>query len=142
MAGKLVLLKATLDSLPIYWFNFFIMPKCIKRRLDIIRRNFLWGNNKIRLANWRTVTSKKQSGGLGVTNLEYRNIYMLGKYWWHVKDNKNSIGISFLKSKYGQDYNNWTSQSSSSVQSTFIKNMSYLQSHPNTACLFDNNNFY
>lgn len=41
MAGKLVLLKATLDSLPIYWFNLFIMPKGIKQHIDIMRRNFL-----------------------------------------------------------------------------------------------------
>lgn len=79
MAGKLVLLKATLDSLPIYGFNFFIMPKGIKKRINIIRRNFLWGNNKLRLVNWHLVTSNKNRGGLGVTDLEQRNLAMMFK---------------------------------------------------------------
>ncbi|KAK1385275.1 hypothetical protein POM88_023010 [Heracleum sosnowskyi] len=43
MASKLVLMKATLDSLPIYWFNFFKMPAGVRKK-NSIRNSFLWGS--------------------------------------------------------------------------------------------------
>lgn len=141
MAGKLVLLKATLDSLPLYWFNFFIIPKGIKKHIDTIRRNFLWGNKKIRLASWNLVTCSKNSGGLGVTDLEHRNLAMMSKNWWNIKENKNSIWRRLLNSKYGTDYNNWTNIQGGRHNLVFITNMRYLRSHNATGTLFNNNNY-
>lgn len=54
-AGKLILLKVSLDSLPNYWFNLFVIPKQVQSELDKIRRGFFWGdlhtdrNNKRKL---------------------------------------------------------------------------------------------
>lgn len=79
LAGKLVLLKATLDSLPIYWFNFFHMPVGIRKKLDMIRRTFLWGKDKLHPIKWDIVTLNKSQGRLGVSNLEHRNSAMFGK---------------------------------------------------------------
>lgn len=42
-AGKLVLLKLTLDSLLNYWFNLFIMPKNLQIKNDKIRPGFFLG---------------------------------------------------------------------------------------------------
>lgn len=44
MAGRLVLLKASIDSLPIFWFNLFSIPSTVLNRMEQIRRNFLWGH--------------------------------------------------------------------------------------------------
>lgn len=68
MAGKLVLMKATLDSLSAYWFNFLVMLKGVKDKIDSIRGKFLSGNHKLCLTNWSTLLLNKQSGGLGITN--------------------------------------------------------------------------
>lgn len=103
MAGKLVLLKATLDNLLIYWFNFLLMPKSVRDKIDNIRRDFIWGKGKLRLTNWNIVTTSKLKGGLGVTNLEYRNLAMLGKTWWRILENNDMPWIRLLKEKYGQD---------------------------------------
>lgn len=35
VAGRIVLLKATIDSLPSYWFNTF-MPLSVRRRVDLM----------------------------------------------------------------------------------------------------------
>lgn len=56
MAGKLILLKATLDSLSIYWSKFLVMPSSLKKKIDIIRIEFLWCKIKIYLISWNTVT--------------------------------------------------------------------------------------
>lgn len=45
-AGHLVLLKATLDSLPIYWLSLYRLHKAIESKIDIIRKRFLWGHSK------------------------------------------------------------------------------------------------
>lgn len=143
LAGKLVLIMVTLDSLPIYWFNFFKMPKGIQKQIDRIRRNFLWERNKIHLTNWSTVTRNKQQGGLGVTNLknlEQRNLVMLGKNWWHVKTNKDTIFLKVLKVKYGIDHNKLVMEHNGKANSTFMVNLDYLRNHNSIAWLFDNNN--
>lgn len=87
------------DSLPIYLFNFLRMPTTIKNKIDTIRRNFLWGKGKLHLTRWSKITTTKDKGGLGVTNLEHRNLAMLRKNWWRIKENKDTPWIRLLKDK-------------------------------------------
>lgn len=140
-AGKLVLLKATLDSLPIYWFNFFRLPTGIRNKIDTIRRNFLWGTNKIHLTNWKAVSLSKGKGGLGITNLEHRNLAMLGKVWWRILENNNKPWMRLLRAKYGIDYHNWTSSRYSNKPSTLIRNLQFLQGHRGTSMLFNRDSY-
>lgn len=46
LAGRVVLMKSTLDSLPAYWFNIFSIPQGVCQKLESIRRSFLWGEYK------------------------------------------------------------------------------------------------
>jgi hypothetical protein len=69
-AGRIVLIKTCLASIPVYLLSFFKFPKWA---LDIINShmaNFLWddyeGHGKIHLANWRLVNMSKKDRGLGV----------------------------------------------------------------------------
>lgn len=39
-AGRLVLLNAVLDSLPLYWLSLFRLPKTVEKKMDIIRKRF------------------------------------------------------------------------------------------------------
>lgn len=117
------------------------MPKGIQNKIDTIRRNFLWGKNKLHLTNWHTVTRTKQQGGLGITSLEHRNLSMFGKNWWHVKTNKACKWLKVLKSKYGHDLSKWTNQQNRNTKSMFITSMTYLSNHICTKGLFDNNNY-
>lgn len=45
MAGRMVLIRSSLDSIPIYWFSLHKIPKKIIKRIDGIRRNFFFGRN-------------------------------------------------------------------------------------------------
>lgn len=43
-AGRLSLIKSTLDSLPIYWFSLHKVHVGVCKQLEKIRRDFFWGN--------------------------------------------------------------------------------------------------
>ena len=44
--GRLVLIKSTLSSLPIYFTSFFVIPKKVRTKLERIQRNFCGGIGK------------------------------------------------------------------------------------------------
>ncbi|XP_016177702.1 uncharacterized protein LOC107619990 [Arachis ipaensis] len=85
-AGKLVLIKSVLNSLPIYYLSLYKMPKAVADKLIALQRRFLWckedGNNGILLVKWEMVQAPKKAGGLGVGDAVLRNTALLFKWWW------------------------------------------------------------
>nr|XP_025611773.1 uncharacterized protein LOC112705129 [Arachis hypogaea] len=85
-AGKLVLIKSVLNSLPIYYLSLYKMAKAIADKLIALQRRFLWckedGNNGILLVKWKMVQAPKKAGGLGVGDAVLRNTALLFKWWW------------------------------------------------------------
>lgn len=53
MAGRAVLLKAFIDSLPSYRFNIFTIPIGVCQKLGAIRRSFIWGGGEFRENGFR-----------------------------------------------------------------------------------------
>lgn len=87
MAGRLVLLNAVIDSLPIFWFKLYLIPPSVLKSIVEIRRSFIWdhsehGNPKIHLISWEKMTLPKNEGGLWLTPLGVRNWSLLAKWWW------------------------------------------------------------
>lgn len=41
--GKLVLIKSTLESIPVYMYSVFVMPASVIKEIERIVRYFLWG---------------------------------------------------------------------------------------------------
>lgn len=73
-AGRLTLIKSVLDSLPIYWMNLHFIPAVVLKRMEKIRRDFLWGHvgtrflkeRKLHLISWGKVCKPLGQGGLGL----------------------------------------------------------------------------
>ncbi|XP_016172720.1 uncharacterized protein LOC107615123 [Arachis ipaensis] len=69
-AGKLVLIKSVLNSLPIYYLSLYKMPKTMADKIIALQRSFMWckedGNSFIPLVKWELVQAPKKAGGLGL----------------------------------------------------------------------------
>ena len=45
--GRLILIKSTMASMPLYQMSLFRMPKSVARRLEKLQRDFLWGGGNL-----------------------------------------------------------------------------------------------
>ncbi|KAE8729083.1 Ubiquitin-activating enzyme E1 1 [Hibiscus syriacus] len=107
VAGRLVLLKVVLCSLPTYFMSLFKIPSSVIVKLNSIMASFLWGGGaevkKIHWINWSTVCSAKSAGGLGVLDLNYMNRALLGKWSWRFANDRGSVWKKVICSKYNLD---------------------------------------
>lgn len=73
----------------------FLLPNWVIKRIDRIRRGFLWGHHEgkrgISLINWQEVCTPKQFGGMGGANLEKRNWALLLRWWWKLYRQQQSL---------------------------------------------------
>ncbi|XP_016185845.1 uncharacterized protein LOC107627528 [Arachis ipaensis] len=85
-AGKLVLIKSVLNSLPIYYLSLYKMPRAVASKLIALQRHFMWckedGTYGIPLVKWELVQAPKKAGGLGVGDVALRNTALFFKWWW------------------------------------------------------------
>nr|XP_020167362.2 uncharacterized protein LOC109752860 [Aegilops tauschii subsp. strangulata] len=83
-AGRLVLINAVLDALPIYAMAAMLLPPAVIKELDSLRRAFLWNaaeraSGAQCLVAWERVCRTKAEGGLGVRDLATQNRCLLLK---------------------------------------------------------------
>jgi len=65
--------------------SFYELPRWVIKRIDSLRRNFLWrggkeGSKGYHLISWERVCKKKKFSGLGVLNLGDMNWALLCKW--------------------------------------------------------------
>lgn len=103
-AGRLVLIKTCLSSIPVYLMSFFKFPKWALELINSHLANFLWndfeGHGKIHLANWDMVCMQKEHGGLRVPNLRDLNMVLLGSWIKRFLKGENKLWYEIVKEKY------------------------------------------
>lgn len=81
MAGRSTLIKATFNTIHNHVIQIISIPSNIINRLEICQKKKLWGSTsqkrKLHLLNWKTVTSSKDNGGLGIQKLRGKNEALL-----------------------------------------------------------------
>ena len=101
--GRLTLINSVLSSLPMYMMTFFEIPKGLRKKLDYFRSRFFWQTDeykrKYRLAKWDILCQPKDQGGLGIHNLELKNIALLSK-WLHRLLTIDGTRQQILRNKY------------------------------------------
>lgn len=84
LSGRLVLLKAALNGIPVYWMNLFRAPKGVIAEIEKNYRAFLWGKEergrKISWIPWELICKPKAKGGLGLGHVEWKNKSLLLKW--------------------------------------------------------------
>jgi len=68
--------------------SFFEIPKGVRKKLDYFRSRFFWQSDenkrKYRLVKWSILCQPKDQGGLGIHNLELKNIALLNKWLYRL----------------------------------------------------------
>jgi len=105
--GKLVLIKAVLSSLPVYYLSLFRMPKRVAHEINKIQRRFLWsGKNESKasaLVKWEVVQRTKKEGGLGVGDPLLKNAALLFKWWWRFACEEGAMWKLVVQSIHEED---------------------------------------
>ena len=78
IGSRLILIESSLSNVPSYMLFMFLMPKGVIKRCDFFRARMLWQEKtnvkKYHLANWKVVCQPKDQGGLGVIDLQLKNV--------------------------------------------------------------------
>jgi hypothetical protein len=93
-AARLALVNSVLSAVPIYMLTVFQLGKWAIKRIDKIRRDFLWKSKNddkkgVCLVNWKTVCRPKSMGGLGILDLHlFSRVLRLRWKWYEWTDRK------------------------------------------------------
>ena len=93
--GRHILSNFVLDSLPTYVMSLFTIPAKVVKKLEKLRRDFLWhgckDNKGYNVVKWATIFHRKDKGGLGIRYLRKHNNSLLMKWLWRYTDERASF---------------------------------------------------
>jgi hypothetical protein len=103
LGGRLVLINSVLTNIVLYMISFSLLPKGVLHKLDYYRSRLFWQGdsekNKYWLVKWSVVRCPKDQGGLGVHDLEVKNLALQGKWLFKLLTEDGGCQ-TFLKRKY------------------------------------------
>lgn len=104
-AGKLVMLKNVVQSIPAYAMSCFLIPKSICQEIQKVMNAFWWqsqtANAKgIHWLGWHRMCMPKNKGGLGFRDIHGFNLALLGKQCWRLVHEPNALMSRVLKARY------------------------------------------
>ena len=106
--GKVILIKSTLSSLPMYFLSLFPIPGRVAKRMEKLQRNFLWNgigdNHKIHLVDWSKICRPVKNGGIGIRCWRRFNSALLAKWLWRYGLENDALWRRVIGAKYG---NKW-----------------------------------
>lgn len=87
-AGRVTLVRTILTSMLIYFLTVFSLKKWALKKIDKLRRSFLWkgtesANGGHCLINWKKVLLPKQMGGLGLLDLNLFSRALRLRWLWY-----------------------------------------------------------
>ena len=102
-AGRLVLVKAMLEAIPVYWMTLAWIPKGILESIRRICFRFLWSGKKDEQVtpwvNWKRIVVPKGLGGWGLKNIFLFTKALAAKGGWRLVKT-TSLWTRVIKQKY------------------------------------------
>ncbi|WJX23528.1 hypothetical protein P8452_12731 [Trifolium repens] len=103
-AGKEVMIKSVLQSIPAYIMSVYMIPDSIINDIEKMLNSFWWGdgsNNKgIRWLAWDKLATPKVDGGLGFRNFRAFNMAMVAKQAWSLMAEPEKLVARIFKARY------------------------------------------
>ncbi|KAL0409763.1 UNVERIFIED_CONTAM: putative mitochondrial protein [Sesamum radiatum] len=102
-AGKGVLIKSVLQSLPTYAMSCFNLPANLLQDMEKMMRDFWWhsrGDRRVHWVAWGKMCRPIVKGGMGFRDLNAFNIALLAKQGWRVLSQQASLLSQVLKARY------------------------------------------
>ncbi|KAK2413278.1 hypothetical protein QL285_036006 [Trifolium repens] len=107
LGGRIVLINAVLNAIPIFYLSYMKMPLKVWKELVKIQRAFLWAGlsktSKTCWVKWEVICRPKKEGGLGVRDLRLVNISLLSKWKWKLLSCDNEVWKDIVVARYGND---------------------------------------
>lgn len=108
-AGKLVMLQSVLTPIPSHSMSCFQLPVSLCKRIQSAFTRYWWdggkGKKKMAWISWEKLTLPKDSGGLGLRDIQAFNEAFLAKISIRLLDNPNGLLGRTLLPKYCPDGN-------------------------------------
>lgn len=136
-AGRTVLIKAVLSSIPSHIMQTTLLPVYLWRKMEAVANSFMWGERggrrKIHLCSWEVLKHHKMEGGLGIRDFGDYNRAAVMKQAWKLVSNVDVMCVAVCKAKYlnGIDFRNakGTGNMSYSGDPCYKSRTFYLQVH-------------
>lgn len=104
LSGRLVILKAALNSIPVYWMSLYKAPAGVISKVEKTYRAFMWGREergkKMIWIPWQLICKSGAHGGLGLGHLAWKNKALLLKWAWRFGTEQNSLWTRIIVGKY------------------------------------------
>lgn len=103
-AGKEVLIKSVLQTIPMYPFMCFKAPKATCNQLNSVISHFWWGDGdnggRIHWGAWQKMTLQKGVGGMGFKDFGAFNDALLARQFWRLINTLDALWAQVLKGLY------------------------------------------
>ncbi|GKV09906.1 hypothetical protein SLEP1_g21339 [Rubroshorea leprosula] len=111
LGGHIVIINSVLTSLPVFLMSTYLLPDGVIKKIDAIRRKFLWGGceerNKIAWVRWDKVCKDRKQGGMGIKDLRMFILALMGKWWARLVNEQGGLWRRVLLDKYGGEGGSW-----------------------------------
>ena len=118
-AGKEVLIKAVIQSMPTYAMSVFDLTKMLCDEISSMIGRFWWANQdnekKIHWLSWEMMSKRKSNGGMGFRDVHCFNLAMLARQGWRLIHYPDSLCAQVLKARYFPHGNLLTAKEKSGI---------------------------
>ncbi|XP_058741949.1 uncharacterized protein LOC131614373 [Vicia villosa] len=102
--GKEVLIKDVTQAIPTYIMSCYKLPETICHEIEAMLAKFWWGSKngerKVHWLSWECLARSKSIGGMGFWGISEFNKRLLGKQYWRLMNNENSLVGKVFKRRY------------------------------------------
>lgn len=104
-AGKEVMIKSVLQSIPSYVMSTYLIPPSVCDEIEKMMNSYWWGSSGdatkgIRWMSWERLSTPKSQGGMGFRHLHAFKFAMLGKQAWKLLTQPDLLVTKLLKVRW------------------------------------------